>query len=120
MSFGDVGLLTEEEEEEECDFLFLFLSPLNWKSCAVVLGERKGAGLGLSNDSPEGKGDLTLLKSNDSALLLIRDSFRIHIASVGEIGGAEADTSGEWSWLDGNAGLKAEVSSSAMPCAEES
>lgn len=59
---GDVGLFTEEDEDEERVFLDCFwadlasLCPLFWNSCAVVLGERRGAGLGVSKESPKGKG----------------------------------------------------------------
>lgn len=57
-----MGLLIEEEEDEERDFLDCFwpdlasLCSLVWNSCAVVLGERRGAGLGVSKDSPKAKG----------------------------------------------------------------
>lgn len=59
---GEVGLFTEEEEDEERDFLDCFwadlasLCSLGWNSCAVVFGERRGAGLGVSKDNPKGKG----------------------------------------------------------------
>lgn len=58
---GEVGLFTEEEEDEERDFLDCFWADLpsfcslGWNSCAVVLGERRGAGLGVSKDSPNGR-----------------------------------------------------------------
>lgn len=115
---GDEGLLTGEEEDE--DFLNCFwddLASLGWNSCAVVLGERRGAGLGVSKDIPKGKGwpdAPTSLKSKSSLLLLVRESFRSHEASEGDRGGAEATTSTfeEWPGLDWEAGLKAEVSSS--------
>lgn len=62
------------------------------------------------------------LKSNNSLLLFIWESFRSHEALEGESGGAEAKTSplGEWPGLDWEAGLKAEVSSSAMLCTQAS
>lgn len=62
------------------------------------------------------------LKSNNSLLLFMWESFRSHEASDGESGGAEANTSpfGEWPGLDWEAGLNAEVSSSGMPCTQDS
>lgn len=59
---GEVGLFTEDEEDEERDFLDCFcadlasLCSLVWNSCAVVLGERRGAGLGVSKARPMGRG----------------------------------------------------------------
>lgn len=128
---GEVGLLTEEEEDEDRDFLdcfwvdFASLCSLGWNSCAVVLGERRGAGLGVSKDSPRGRRLLAGLaspKSNSSLLLLIWESFRSHEASEGERGGAEATTwlFGERPGLGWEGGLKAEVSPSGMPCTQES
>lgn len=62
LASGEVGLLTEDEEDEERGFLDCFgddlpsLSSLAWNSCAVVFGERRGAGLGVSKFRPKGKG----------------------------------------------------------------
>lgn len=59
---GEVGLFIGDEEDEERDFLDCFwddlasLCSLGWNSCAVVFGERRGAGLGVSKDKPKGKG----------------------------------------------------------------
>lgn len=59
---GEVGLFTEDEEDEERDFLGCFwdnlssLCSFSWNSCAVVLGERRGAGLGVSKDKPKSNG----------------------------------------------------------------
>ncbi len=101
------------------------LCSLGWNSCAVVLGERRGAGLGVSKESPKGKGwpeVLTSLKSNKSLGLLIWELFRSHEASEGERGGAEANTLpfGERPGLGWEAGLKAEVSPSGVPCTQGS
>lgn len=65
---------------------------------------------------------LMSLKSNSSLLLLMLESFRSHEASEGERGGAEATTSpfGERPGLAWEAGLKAEVSPSGMPCTRDS
>lgn len=62
------------------------------------------------------------LKSNSSLLLLMWESFRSHEASEGERGGAEANTLPFWEipGLGWEAGLKAEVSPSGMPCTQDS
>lgn len=89
----------------------------------MVFGERRGAGLGVSKAKPKGKGgpeELKLLNSNSSLLLLMLESFRSHEASEGERGGAEANTSPVGEMLGCEAGLKAEVSPSSIPCTEES
>ena len=125
---GEVGLFTEDEEDER-DLLACFwadlasLCSLGWNSCAVVLGERRGAGLGVSKDSPKVEGTpgvLMSLKENRSLLLLTLESLTIHEASEGERGGAEANTSPfgirPGLGLGWEAGLKAEVSSSGLPC----
>lgn len=62
LASGEVGLLRDDEDDEERDFLDCFwvdlasLCSLGWNSCAVVLGERRGAGLGVSKDRPKGNG----------------------------------------------------------------
>lgn len=63
------------------------------------------------------------VKSNNSLLLLMCESFRSHEASEGERGGAEANTSPfmERAGLGWEAGLKAEVSLSGMvTCTQDS
>ena len=61
---------------------------------------------------------LMSLKSKSSLLPLMCESLRSHEASEGERGGAEANTStfGERLGLGCEAGLKAEMSPSGMPC----
>lgn len=55
----ELGLFTEDGEQDiwNCFWADLAsLCSLGWNSCAVVLGERRGAGLGVSKDSPKVKG----------------------------------------------------------------
>ncbi|TNN39321.1 hypothetical protein EYF80_050526 [Liparis tanakae] len=111
---GELGLFTGEEDAgQEAE-----AASLCWKSCAEVLGERRGAGLGVSKVSPKVRGWPAALrspKSNGSPPLLSVASLRSHEASEGERGGAEADAQPLGEGLGWEAGLKGDASPSGVP-----
>lgn len=78
----------------------------------MVLGERSGAGLGVSKviETPSPPVSLKSKRSLPPPLLTC-ESLSSQEASEGDRGGAEA-TAGDWQWLDWDAGLKTEVSAS--------